>query len=67
MICVHGHTPIPNLVKRINVNPEEGALWYCGGHKICIDNASFATGITCLFDLDTYDEHIFQIPNFVNL
>lgn len=60
MIIVHGHTPIPYFFEDYaDVEIEPGALWYCQDHKVCLDNASFATGYTCLFDLDTYDEHIF--------
>ena len=60
VILVHGHTPILNMTTR---DTEPGAYWYCDDHKICIDNASFYTGITCLFDLDTYEEHIFEVNN----
>ena len=59
-IIIHGHTPIYHMREIV----EPGALWYCDNHKVCIDNASFATGQTCLLDLDTFDEHIFEIPNF---
>jgi calcineurin-like phosphoesterase family protein len=62
-IIVHGHTPIPTMQK----DAEPGAYWYCNDHKICIDNGAFATGRTCLLDLDSFDEHIFEIPNFKNL
>ena len=62
-IIVHGHTPIPNLIKRLNLNSvnwEPGAFWYCKNHKVCIDNGAFATNYCCLLDLDTFDEHIFK-------
>lgn len=69
IIIVHGHTPTPHLLrdiynmKKIKVVDREpwepGALWY-NDHKCCIDNGAFATGFTCLLDLDTFDEHIFQ-------
>lgn len=62
VILVHGHTPIQTMIQ----NYEPGALWYCDDHKICIDNASFFSGKTCLFDLDSYEEHVFEIPNFIN-
>ena len=55
-IVIHGHTPIQHITD----NYQPGAFWYCGNRKCCIDNASFHTGITCLLDLNTFDEHIFQ-------
>lgn len=66
-IMIHGHTPIPSLFKKLkqfdniydNLTLEPGALWYAGDHKICIDNGSFATGITCLLNLDDWTENIF--------
>lgn len=64
-IIIHGHTPIPSLCRRIPVVPKDGALWYCDGHKCCIDNGAFATGKTCLLDLDTFEEFVFEIPDFV--
>ena len=30
-------------------------ICYCDGHKCDIDNGSFATGKTCLIDLDTFE------------
>lgn len=61
MIIVHGHTPIPYFFEGMNVDIEiePGALWYCEDHKVCLDNGTFATGYAVLFDLDTFDEHIF--------
>lgn len=64
-IIIHGHTPIPSLCRRIGVDRKDGALWYCDGHKCCIDNGSFATGKTCLLDLDTFEEFVFEIPDFI--
>lgn len=71
-ICVHGHTPIPNMIrgwrgslKKIFGAEEDtynnGAFWYCNNHKVNIDCGAFATGETVLLDLDTFDEHIFAI------
>lgn len=63
VIIVHGHTPIPYLVKRIcwsDTKVEPGAFWYSGNHKVDIDNGCFATGVTCLLNLDTFDEEIFM-------
>lgn len=61
-IIVHGHTPIPYIQETIKDESryEPGAYWYCGNHKVCIDNASYFTHLTVLLDLDTFDEHIFS-------
>ena len=67
-IVIHGHTPIPYLVEELSVfyeglseeELEPGALWYCGGHKICIDCGAHFTGVTTLINLDTFDEEIFE-------
>lgn len=64
-IIIHGHTPLASLARRLKVEPKNGAMWYCDGHKCCIDNGSFATGKTCLLDLDTFEEYVFEIPDFV--
>jgi hypothetical protein len=58
---VHGHTPILLMpfFKNKDVEIEPGALWYCDGHKINIDNGGVWTDNICLLDLDTWDEHIF--------
>ena len=61
VLIIHGHTPIPHLANRLRVEYEPGAFWYCDNHKICLDTGAFATNYTCLLDLDTFDEHIFQI------
>ena len=55
---VFGHTPTPYLFKDGEWEP--GAA-YLSGNRIDIDNGSYATGISCLLDLDTFEEHIFQI------
>lgn len=69
-LVIHGHTPTPYLIKKFNsvrkiknfppLPWEPGAIYYANCHKIDIDCGSFATGYTVLFDLDTFDEHIFQ-------
>lgn len=64
-IIIHGHTPIPSLCRHIGADRKDGALWYCDGHKCCIDNGAFATGKACLLDLDTFEEFVFEIPDFV--
>ena len=61
VLIIHGHTPIPHLAKRLGVDYEPGAFWYCNDHKVCLDTGAYATNYTCLLDLDTFDEHIFQI------
>lgn len=58
-IVVHGHTPI-GLVD-LKWRPEDGAMWYANCHKINIDMGAYDTGFTLLLDLDTFDEHIFQV------
>lgn len=64
---VHGHTPTPNLARRVcteDYNEEQdfefGALHYCDGHKICIDNGTVWTGNCTLFDLDTFESIVFK-------
>lgn len=64
---VHGHTPTPNLARCICTEDydeerdfEFGALHYCDGHKICIDNGTVWTGNCTLFDLDTFESIIFK-------
>lgn len=67
-IIVHGHTPWPHLLPRAaRQNFEPGALVYCDGHKVDLDNGAFATGSTVVLDLDSFDQHIFTIPNFKNI
>ena len=59
-IVVHGHTPLPSLARRLGAPTFEwGAFWYASNHKVDIDNGCCDTGVACLFDLDTFDEHIF--------
>lgn len=54
---VFGHTPIQLQDRYIG---GFGAL-YLPGNKICIDNGAFFSGKCCLLDLDTFEEHIFQV------
>lgn len=74
---VHGHTPCPLLIQEFIKmqklygvedgvilqpwQPHDGAVWYAGGNKVDIDMGAFATNQTLLLDLDTFDEHIFEI------
>lgn len=74
-LVVHGHTPIPLVIKDINECCEffegkaenyiwedwdGGALWYCNNHKVCIDCGAAWYDCCVLLDLDTFDEDIFQ-------
>lgn len=61
-LIIHGHTPCFCFKgwKR------DGAVWYCGGHKIDIDQGTYDSKQALLFDLDTYDEHIFQLEERKN-
>ena len=68
MIIVHGHTPIPFFFEGYtDIEIEPGALWYCEDHKVCLDTGAYASGYTVLFDLDTFDEHIFGDVEFTKL
>ena len=39
----------------------KGAVWYADGHKVNIDCGAVWTGKTVLLDLDTFEQHIFEI------
>lgn len=58
-IIIHGHTPASYLNPKWK--PEDGAVMYCDGHKIDIDQGTYVTNQTLLLDLNTFDEHIFQL------
>lgn len=72
-LIVHGHTPVPHLIKRLNEvahitnnfydMPREienvSIVNYCDGHKIDIDLGSFATGKSALLDLNTLEVQYF--------
>lgn len=58
-IIIHGHTPVQYL--NDNWHEEDGIMTYCNGHKIDIDVGAYFTGMTCLLDLDTFDEHYFSV------
>lgn len=64
-IIVHGHTPCIYLAEEYNIidswKPADGAVWYADNHKVDIDVGACFTGVTCLLDLDTFDEHYFSI------
>lgn len=56
---VHGHTPNA-LAKKGRERPELLQIEkYCEGHKYNLDLASWYTGVACLLDLDTFEEHYF--------
>ena len=69
---IHGHTPIPYLMEsqedfaRWNetdfsipkAETWEGAYWYAGGHKCCVDCGTAFTDQCVLLDLDTWNEII---------
>lgn len=60
-IVIHGHTPIQHMIDEIYLGCEweEGALWYCNDHKICLDHGAVWTGKVVLLDLDTLDDYTF--------
>lgn len=70
---IHGHTPNPYLVKEINYHKDknneyiyhygDGAFWYAGGHKCCIDCGAHYTNTTVLLNLDTFEEIKIGTPN----
>lgn len=62
-VVVHGHTPIPHMIDEIYLDCEweEGALWYCDDHKVCLDQGAVWTGKTVLLNLDTLDDYVFTI------
>lgn len=62
-VIVYGHTPI-ELMPQFNSKNIEipvGAFWHCDDHKINIDNGAYWNRKACLLDLDTFDEHIFEV------
>lgn len=68
LYIIHGHTPVIYLVDELNnyfdnidTEIEPGAYYYCEGHKIDIDCGAHFTNQTVLFNLDTFDEEIFDI------
>ena len=63
VVIVHGHTPTPVLAKGLGVPYKPGALWYCDGHKVDIDNGGYNTGCFPLLNLDTFEEIIINIEN----
>lgn len=69
-IVVHGHTPVPYLLEDIDPacrmgEVEPGALWYCDGHKVCVDAGAVFTGYCSLLNLDTWDEEVFSTEPYL--
>jgi hypothetical protein len=65
-LIVHGHTPIPLMLEDIGEfrNPpkyEDGACWYNNNQKVNLDLGTYWSKQIILFDLDTFDEHIFSV------
>lgn len=57
---VYGHTPIPYISSEEEFIKDPGVMYSHNGHNINIDCGTYATNITICFDLDAFDEHIFQ-------
>ena len=67
-IVIHGHTPCQFLADDLTAGNtvwsiNDGAVWYCDGHKIDIDMGTYVTHAALLMDLDTFDEHIFTLED----
>ena len=61
-IVIHGHTPILYMPEHLIGDWQcDGALWYCGNHKVNLDTGASYTNVAVVLDLDTFDEHIFEI------
>ena len=61
VIIVHGHTPIPHILKDLRIPKEDylgGAFWYDNHRKVCIDCGAVWTGEAVLLNLDTWEETI---------
>lgn len=70
MYVIHGHTI--NQYMGDFMNPDDraqvklhqlGAIWYANGHKCCIDQGAVLTHSALLMNLDTFEEHIFTVPD----
>lgn len=58
-IIIHGHTPVA-LANKGRSRPDLLRIEnYCDGHKYNLDLASWYTGVACLLDLNTFEEHYF--------
>lgn len=68
VIVVHGHTPIPYLMKELRDKKKKakpGAYWYANDHKVCIDCGTYSTDCVTLLNLDTFNEIILMGENCV--
>ena len=68
-IIIHGHTPVPLMKDYIPINEailNDEACWYAGDTKVNIDLGTVWTGRTVLMDLDTFDEHYFDLGEIDN-
>ena len=57
-IVVHGHTPFWYIAEDLNINiPDDQfeAFKYANGKKYCIDAGTYATGVSILLNLDTFE------------
>lgn len=64
LIIVHGHTPVPHLMDYLNDKQdvvEPGPYWYCNNHKVCLDQLSAFTDMTCILNLDTFEHKIIKV------
>jgi serine/threonine protein phosphatase 1 len=58
---VHGHTPCIYLAEDLNIEYEmDNPIWYCDGHKCCIDNCTILNKAALVLDLDTFECHLIK-------
>ena len=58
---IHGHTPCMYLAEDLNLEYEvDNPLWYCDGHKCCIDNLTVLHKAALLLNLDTFECHLIK-------
>lgn len=63
-LIIHGHTPVPLMKDYIPINEailNDEVCWYANNSKVNIDLGTVWTGRTVLLDLDTLDEHYFDL------
>ena len=69
-VVVHGHTPISSIkyvlrkeehIPKKDVTKMDSMFWYAQHKKLGIDLGTYVTGKACLVNLDTWEEHIFEI------
>lgn len=59
-IQVFGHTPIQYIIPKDKWNDEMLGAFWINDHQVDIDNGTIKSGTAVMFDLDTFDEHIFS-------